>query len=84
LIAGDEVAEPIAGSVIDRSRGGMSLIVASAFPLGAVVRVRSMQYADVAPWVEVEVKHCRAVGEKWLLGCKFKKTQPWNVLLHFG
>jgi hypothetical protein len=84
LISADAAAEPVPGSVLDRSRGGMSLLTASALPLGVVVRVRSMQYADVAPWVEVEVKHCRPAGGKWLLGCKFNQPQPWNVLLLFG
>jgi hypothetical protein len=84
LISGDESGEPVAGSVIDRSRGGVSLRAAAGFPLGAVVRVRSMQFADIAPWVEVEVKHCRAVEGDWVLGCKFKTPQPWNILLLFG
>jgi hypothetical protein len=83
LICADE-AEPVTGSVLDRSRGGMRLLAATAFSLGVVVRVRSMQYADVAPWVEMEVKHCRPVEGKWLLGCKFNEPQPWNVLLLVG
>jgi hypothetical protein len=52
--------------------------------MGSRLAVFSVRYCDVATWIEVEVKHCRPRGERWLLGCKFKDCLPWGVLLLFG
>jgi hypothetical protein len=77
-------AAPVKGTVINRSRGGLCVSSPEAFPMGSLLAVFSQRYPDVATWVEVEVKHCRARGDRWLLGCKFKDRPPWGVLLLFG
>jgi hypothetical protein len=76
--------ERIAGWVINRSNSGICLAVPQVIPLGTVLNVRSTQYADYAPWVQLEIKHCRPYDDQWLVGGKFLQPPPWNVLLLFG
>jgi hypothetical protein len=52
--------------------------------LGTVLSVRSTQYLDCAPWVQVEVRNCKADKDRWLVGCRFVQPQPWGIVLLFG
>jgi hypothetical protein len=76
--------DQLRGAVVDRSQGGLRLRSPQDFAAGSRLRVRSLAYPDVAPWVEVEVVHASADGERWALRCRFTQSQPWGVLLLFG
>jgi hypothetical protein len=84
VCAMDPDAQPFDATVSDRSNGGLGLCLPESVSIGTVLRVRSSQYEDHGPWVEVEVKHCRRENDQWIAGCKFKESLPLNVLLLFG
>ncbi len=81
---GNDDSQLIDATVVDRSRGGLGLALPQEVRVGSALRVRSMNYEESGPWVEVEVRHCRRRGDQWLVGCKFRQTLPLNVLLLFG
>lgn len=84
LTDADTESEPIRAYVLDRSTGGICLTVPESVEAGTVLSVRAVNAPPTTPWVKVEVRNCRAVGDEFELGCKFQKTPPWNVLLLFG
>ncbi len=57
--------------VRDRSPGGLGLWAAAPLAVGAVVAVRPAAAPEAAPWVEVEVKHCRRCDQGWAVGGQF-------------
>lgn len=75
---------PSPGYVLDRSTGGLCLSVSEEIPAGAVLSVRTANAPQTVPWIQVEVRNCRPVGNEYELGCKFIRTPPWSVLLLFG
>jgi len=85
LISDAEVRnEPSPGWVVDRSTGGLCLSVPGAIPEGTILSVRTTNAPNSIPWVQIEVKNCRAVGKEYELGCRFVRTPPWSVMLLFG
>ncbi|OAI50904.1 hypothetical protein AYO44_17430 [Planctomycetaceae bacterium SCGC AG-212-F19] len=77
-------SKPVQAYVLDRSTGGICLTVPEAVQAGTVLSVRAVNAPPATPWVKVEVRNCRGVGDEFELGCRFLKTPPWNVLLLFG
>jgi hypothetical protein len=76
--------EPVKGWVLDRSVGGLCLMVAGQIKPGTVLSVRAVNAPVTAHWVQIEVKCARDVEGTWELGCQFLKTPPWNIMLLFG
>jgi hypothetical protein len=72
------------GWVVDRSMGGLLLMVDDAVPVGTVSTVRAIKASTTTPGVDIEIKSCRQMKDQWELGCRFVKTPPWSVLLSFG
>jgi hypothetical protein len=72
------------GWVMDRSQGGLRLIFTRSLPAGDELSVRAESASDDLPWVAIRVKHCRASGKRWIIGCEFVDPLPWSVLLLFG
>jgi hypothetical protein len=70
--------------VLERSIGGLGLLVESEFPQGTILKVFPVSVSQSAPWVDIEVKSCRPGEDGYELGCQFVKTPPWSVLLLFG
>jgi hypothetical protein len=77
-------AKPVRAYVLDRSTGGLCLSVPEAIEAGTVLSVRAVNAPPATPWVKLEVRNCRPVGNEFELGCKFLSTPPWNILLLFG
>lgn len=75
---------PIQGWVIDRSMGGLCLMVESELAAGATFNVRPKQAPQTAPWTPIEIRSCRGDGLEWQVGCRFVKPPQWNDLLLFG
>jgi hypothetical protein len=78
------VPETFAGWVIDRSQGGLCLLVDEAQAVGSRLKIRPAKDADSHPWVEVEVKSCRRDRTNFKLGCQFLEKLSWNDLRAFG
>lgn len=72
------------GYVVDRSTGGLRLVLAAGLAAGTAVQVKAKHAPDTTPWVTVLVRSCRPSDGHFELGCEFEKTPPWNVLLLFG
>jgi hypothetical protein len=73
-----------AGYVVDRSTGGLRLVLSTGMAAGTALQVRAKHAPDTIPWVTVLVRSCRQSDDHFELGCEFEKTPPWNVLLLFG
>ena len=70
--------------VVDRSVGGLCLMVPNAVPVGSVWKVRPCNAPRTTLPVRIEVKSCTAAEQEWKLGCQFEKTPSYAVLLMFG
>jgi hypothetical protein len=75
---------PIRGWVIDRSLGGLCLLLDQSVEPGTVLRVRPRNAAAAVPWTEITVCSCRKDGDRYELGCQFHHTPNWSLLLMFG
>lgn len=83
-ITDDSKQELLLGWVVDRSVGGLCLIVEKPLTEGATLNVRPRTAPKTAPWTAIEIRSCRPDGAEWEVGCRFVKTPQWNDLLLFG
>jgi hypothetical protein len=72
------------GLVINRSAGGLAILVDGEIKDGTIVKVRSAEAPTYVPSVDVEVRYCRKAGRNHFIGCKFCGEIPWNVRVWFG
>jgi hypothetical protein len=73
------------GWVMDRSSIGLGVQVPVEVPAGTRVFLRPKAAPENVPWVEVEVRYCRALGRThYALGASFREAPPWSTLLLFG
>ncbi len=79
-----EIHNPQQGLVINRSPGGLGLLLSDAYPVGTVLGVLPVKASEMTPWVEVEVKNCRPSGDDWEVGVQFLKVPPYSTMLLFG
>ena len=70
--------------VLDRSQGGLCLLVEQPVAVDCVLKVRPRTSNDPTHWVEVIVRSCRAVGIQYEIGVQFQQIPNWNLLLQFG
>lgn len=70
--------------VVDRSTGGLRIVMQAAVPPGSTLQVRAANAPDNIGFVTLIVRSCRKHPDHFELGCEFEKTPPWNVLLLFG
>jgi hypothetical protein len=84
VLANADATEELGWSwVIDRSMTGLCLKVDQEVPAGTILSVRPLK-APETPWLQVEVKNCRPMGEHWEIGCQFLRQPAWSVLMLFG
>jgi hypothetical protein len=76
--------KPCKGVVLNRSAGGLGILVGDAYPIGSVIGVLPVEASHLTPWVETEVKTCRKTGDDWELGLQFVKVPPYSTMLLFG
>lgn len=72
------------GVIQDRSTGGLGLELDCEVPVETILKVRPTSAPVTTPWVEVEVRNCRHLNGKYRVGCQFKRTPSWDVMLAFG
>lgn len=81
---GEETGDPFQGWVVDRSAGGLRLLVDEAIPAGTLLKVRPTKAHAAFPWVAVKVKSCYPERKSWNLGCQFLEKLSWEDLQLFG
>jgi hypothetical protein len=64
-----------AGRLLNRSSGGLCVIVGVAVDPGTLMRVLPCHAPESTPWTSVEVRNCLAIGDGWRLGCRFVEPQ---------
>lgn len=82
----DDKTNPLIGSVLDRSMGGMRLAVFYEIEIGTVISIRPLRVDDMVPWVELEVRSCRPSVEMpghFEVGCQYVKSPPYSIQLLF-
>jgi len=72
------------GFVVDRSTGGLRILMQTAMAPGSTIGVKAANAPDTVGFVTVIVRSCRKSTDHYEVGCEFEKTPPWNVLLLFG
>lgn len=72
------------GYVVDRSTGGVRVVMTSQMVAGTTMQIRAQNAPESTPWVTVIVRNCKHNGQHFEVGCEFERTPPWNVLLLFG
>jgi hypothetical protein len=75
---------PVHGLVINRSTGGLALLLQNEVPAGTEIKVRSAEAPRSVPFINLEVRHCRKAGKLFLIGCQFCEEVPWNIRVWFG
>ncbi|HWG44015.1 MAG TPA: PilZ domain-containing protein [Gemmataceae bacterium] len=84
FLTDDPKRPPLLGWVVDRSMGGLCLVVEKPLTEGTQLNVRPRQAPQTAPWTAIEIRSCRADDGEWEVGCRFIKPPQWNDLLLFG
>ncbi len=75
---------PVHGLVINRSTGGLAILLQDEVPAGTSIKVHAVEAPRSVPSVTMEVRHCRKAGQLFLIGCEFCDEVPWNVRVWFG
>ncbi|MFQ3649041.1 MAG: PilZ domain-containing protein [Gemmataceae bacterium] len=76
--------ETLLAWVIDRSQGGLCLLVEQPVAVDTVLMVRPRNNDDPAAWVRVIVRSCRSAGIQHEIGVQFQQMPNWSLLLQFG
>lgn len=82
-ITDDEQRQSRDGWLIDRSVSGLGVWSDRPSEPGTLLKVRPEHAPSMTPWVEVEVHFCKPHEHGWHLGCSYRKTPPYSVLLLF-
>lgn len=81
---GSPDSDTLEGWVMDRSSGGLRLLVDEPLPPGTLLNVRPVKALPHLPWIQVRVKNCFPERKSWSLGCQFLHKMSWEDLQHFG
>lgn len=68
--------DPFKGWVNDCSQTGIGVTVEWALPVSSILTVRPANSPARFKWVQIEVRNCRKVKERWHLGCRFLADLP--------
>ncbi|MBL8793089.1 MAG: PilZ domain-containing protein [Planctomycetia bacterium] len=72
------------GWVLDRSAGGLRILVDQAAAIGTVLAVRPAKAHGSFPWIQVRVRNCQPERSSWSLGVQFVSKPAWGELQAFG
>ena len=75
---------PLYAWILDRSVGGLRLLVDRPLPEGATVHVRPRTDGEPLPWCPTAVRSCKFTKTVWEVGVQFVRTPSWNVMQLFG
>jgi hypothetical protein len=79
-----ETETPRRGLVLNRSNGGLGVLVREEYPVGSMIGVMPAEASKLTPWVEAEVKSCRKNPDGFEVGLQFLMVPPYSVLVMFG
>ncbi|MFO0876298.1 MAG: PilZ domain-containing protein [Gemmataceae bacterium] len=80
----DPEADPRIGWVLDRSIGGLGILMDEPLTPGIRVQVRARNAPEPTPWIEAAVRSCRPEGSQYEVGLQFYHLPSWNLMLQFG
>jgi hypothetical protein len=72
------------GWVLDRSAGGLRILVDQAAAIGTVLAVRPAKSHGSFPWIQVRVRNCQPERSSWSIGVQFVQKPAWGELQAFG
>jgi hypothetical protein len=84
VTGGKSDEQALNGWVLNRSGGGLCLLVDEQVAPGTVLTVTPNLGPSTFEWIQVEVKSCRPERKSWLLGCQFLEKLSWDDLRPFG
>lgn len=76
--------DPVQGTIQNRSRGGLCLVVPHKLEVGQLLAVRTAAFPESLVSVQLRVRHCQPKGDGWRIGCQFVEELPWSIVLLFG
>lgn len=76
--------ESLQGWVVDRSSGGVRLLVDQALDIDTVLSLRPTNAHPSVGWIQVRVKSCRPERNSFNIGCEFVNKLSWSELQVFG
>lgn len=80
----DSDSHVMVGYVVDRSHGGLGILVDREFDSGTSLVVRPEKSFAITPWCDIEVLACQKDGPQWKLSCRFINPPSYAILLLFG
>jgi hypothetical protein len=84
VAAQGETEFPRRGLVLNRSNGGLGILVHDEYSVGSMIGVMPADASRLTPWVEVEVKSCRKISDGYELGLQYLMVPPYATLVMFG
>jgi hypothetical protein len=84
VAAQGETEFPRRGLVLNRSNGGLGILVHDEYVVGSMIGVMPADASRLTPWVEVEVKSCRKNPDGFELGLQYLMVPPYATLVMFG
>jgi hypothetical protein len=76
--------ESYQGWVVDRSSGGVRLLVDQSFNTGTILNVKPTKAHPSLNWIKVRVKSCRPERNSFKVGCEFVNKMSWAELQALG
>jgi hypothetical protein len=83
VVAGTETTQITQAQVLDRSLGGLSLLVTHRAVRGMLLALRRCDALPEAPWVQLRVEYCQPEQAGWKLGGQFIGSPALSAFL-FG
>jgi len=84
ILEGEDADAVELGWINDRSSGGLGLEMDREVPVETILRVRPTTASITTPWVEVEVRNCRLVENRYHIGTQFVRKPSGDVMMAFG
>jgi hypothetical protein len=75
---------PRRGAVVNRSTGGIAILVDDKYETGAMLKVRAVLAPKDVAWVDIEVRNCRSAGKNYVIGCCYPAPPPWKAMAWLG
>jgi hypothetical protein len=76
--------DPFQGWVLDRSSGGLRILVDQPAAIGTVLSVRPTKAHGSFPWIQIQVRSCQPERNSYALGVQFVSKPGWGEMQAFG
>jgi hypothetical protein len=76
--------EPFQGWVLDRSTGGLRILVDQPVGVGTILSVRPSKAHGSFPWIQIEVRSCKPERTSYAIGVQFVVRPGWGEMQAFG